>query len=52
MSDETDPSKEPCVPAQKQPPSAEQLEALWDQEQAVDFDALREGLDAVLHTDL
>ena len=52
MSDETSPSKEPFVPTQSQPPSADQLEALWEQEQAVDFDVLREGLAAVLHPDL
>ena len=51
MPDETTP-KQPFVPQQKQPPSSEQLEALWEQEEVMDFAALREGLDEVLKADL
>lgn len=51
MPDETTP-QQPFVTQQKQPPSSEQLEALWEQEQATDFAALRDGLgEAALDVD-
>ncbi|MCL2850173.1 MAG: hypothetical protein FWE61_09045 [Micrococcales bacterium] len=57
MSDEMTP-RQPFVPQQKRapsveqrPPSPEQLEALWEETPAMDFDvnALREGLSVVLN---
>lgn len=50
MSDETN---EPFVPQQQQPPSSEQLEGLWTEEEEVtDFSDLCEGLgEAMLNVD-
>ncbi len=53
MSDET---TEPFVPQQRQPqqqpPSSDQLEELWEEEQVTDFSALCEGLgEAALNVD-
>ncbi|MCL2092077.1 MAG: hypothetical protein FWH11_12915 [Micrococcales bacterium] len=48
MSDKTTP-EQPFVPQQKQPPSSEQLEAFWEQEEVTDFAALRDGLAEIVH---